>query len=198
MSFFGNFVCNDQYNTFECKPSVSQTVHTRACSRFACLALRVSSRACMSVACWRSASLGLRLRIADSETEIWFASSEFALAAAQDASLVFCVALYNANRTYSDLVWSTAKPKFVFVPNQEPKVGLDLETALAKSIPNSAALGMKLQNSKCISMPKIVVFGNEFRFCKIQICAQNLGVELVLVFLHFCKFLVGKFLFESF
>lgn len=127
-----------------------------------------------------------------------FASSEFALAAAQDASLVFCVALYNANRTYSDLVWSTAKPKFVFVPNQEPKVGLDLETALAKSIPNSAALGMKLQNSKCISMPKIVVFGNEFRFCKIQICAQNLGVELVLVFLHFCKFLVGKFLFESF
>lgn len=83
-------------------------------------------------------------------------------------------------------------------PKPGPKVGLDLETALAKSIPNSAALGMKLQNSKCISMPKIVVFGNEFRFCKIQICAQNLGVELVLVFLQFCKFLVGKFLFESF
>ena len=83
-------------------------------------------------------------------------------------------------------------------PKPGPKVGLDLETALAKSIPNSAALGMKLQNSKCISMPKIVVFGNEFRFCKIQICAQNLWVELVLVFLQFCKFLVGKFLFESF
>ena len=156
---------------------------TRACSGSACPALRVlvCARA-WAWACWRCASLGLRLRIADSGTEIWFASFEFALATAQDASFGFDVAMYNANRTYSDLVWSTAKPKFGTVPKTRPKVGLDLETALAKSIPNSAALGMKLQSIKVNFYAQNRGFGNGFRFCKTQFCAQNLGVELTFDF----------------